>query len=108
MRVIILDPMFFQTTLAAFYDNPLKFMNRPIAIKPLPDSKFGVIFNDGLEGLYDISSLIGEAVFSLLKDPSKFNQVHIAQYGQITWSEEMEICSDAVHKKSTREALAHN
>jgi hypothetical protein len=29
------------------------------------------------------------------------------KYGQIAWSEEMEICSDAVYKELTREALTH-
>ena len=82
-------------------------MNRPVGIKPLPGWKLEVTFQDGLQGLYDMSASIGKGVFSLLKDSSKFNQVHIAQYGQITWSEEMEICSDAIHKELTREALGH-
>ena len=82
-------------------------MNRPISIKTLPDWKLEVVFNDGIKGLYDMSASIGKGIFSPLKDPAMFNHVHIGEYGQIAWSEEMEICSDAVYKELTREALVH-
>ena len=82
-------------------------MNRPISIKTLPDWKLEVVFNDGIKGLYDMSASIGKGIFSPLKDRAKFNQVHIGEYGQIAWSEEMEICSDAVYKELTLEALVH-
>jgi len=54
-----------------------------------------------------MSASIGKGVFSPLKDPAKFNQVHIGAYGQIAWSEEMEICADAVYKQLTPKALVH-
>jgi len=82
-------------------------MNRPVGIKPLPGWKLEVTFQDGLQGLYDMSASIGKGVFSPLKDPAKFNQVHIGAYGQIAWSEEMEICADAVYKQLTPKALVH-
>jgi hypothetical protein len=77
------------------------------SIKLLPGWKLEVIFKDGLKGIYDMSASIGKGVFSPLKDPAKFNQVHIGEYGQIAWSEELEICSDAVYKELTRITLVH-
>jgi hypothetical protein len=82
-------------------------MNRPIIIKPLPNWKLEIVFKNGFKGIYDMSASIGKGVFSPLKDPATFNQVHIGKYGQITWSEEMEICSDSVYKALTLEALTH-
>ena len=82
-------------------------MIRPITVKPFPDWKLEVIFKDGVKGIYDMSQSIGKGVFSPLKDPANFNQVYIGEYGQIAWSEEMEICSDAVYKELSRRNFSH-
>ena len=82
-------------------------MIRPITVKPIPNGKLEVIFKDGEKGIYDMSQSIGKGVFSPLKDPAKFNQVHIGEYGQIAWSDEMEICSDAVYKELSQKKFSH-
>ena len=82
-------------------------MIRPITVKPFPDWKLEVLFKDGVKGIYDMSNSIGRGVFSPLKDPAKFNQVRIGEYGQIVWSDEMEICSDAVYKELSRKQFSH-
>jgi hypothetical protein len=82
-------------------------MIRPIAVKPFPDWKLEVIFKDGVMGFYDMSQSIGKGVFSPLKDPVRFSQVRIGEFGQIAWSDEMEICSDSVYKELSRENSSH-
>ena len=54
-----------------------------------------------------MSESIGKGVFAPLKDPAKFSQVHIGEFGQIAWSDEMEICSDAVYKELTHNKIPH-
>jgi hypothetical protein len=80
-------------------------MIRPTFIKPFSDWKLEVIFKDGVNGVYDMSESIGKGVFAPLKDPAKFSQVHIGEFGQIAWSDEMEICSDAVYKELTHNKI---
>ena len=82
-------------------------MIRSITVKPVPDWKVEVIFKDGVKGIYDMSQSIGKGVFSPLKDPAKFSQVCIGEFGQIAWSDEMEICSDAVYKELSRGKFSH-
>ena len=82
-------------------------MIRPITLKPLPNWKLEVIFKDGVKGIYDMSQSIGKGVFSPLKDPVKFSQVRIGEFGQIAWSDEMEICSDAVYKELSLKNFSH-
>lgn len=82
-------------------------MIRPIHVKPIPNWRLEVTFKDGLKGIYDMSNSIGRGVFSPLKDPAKFNQVRIGEYGQIAWSDEMEICSDAIYKQLSRGSFSH-
>ena len=82
-------------------------MIRPTFIKPFSDWKLEVIFKDGVKGVYDMSESIGKGVFAPLKDPAKFSQVHIGEFGQIAWSDEMEICSDTVYKELTHNKIPH-
>ena len=82
-------------------------MIRPTFIKPFSDWKLEVIFKDGVKGVYDMSESIGKGVFAPLKDPAKFSQVHIGVFGQIAWSDEMEICSDTVYKDLTHNKIPH-
>jgi hypothetical protein len=82
-------------------------MIRPTSIKPCSDWKLEVIFKDGVKGVYDMSESIGKGVFAPLKDPAKFSQVRIGEFGQIAWSDEMEICSDAVYKELTHIKIPH-
>jgi len=82
-------------------------MIRPTTVKPFPNWKLEVIFKDGVKGIYDMSESIGKGVFSPLIDPAKFSQVRIGEFGQIAWSDEMEICSDAVYKEFCRQNFSH-
>ncbi len=78
-----------------------------ITAKSFPDCKLEVVFKDGVKGIYDMAQSIGKGVFSPLKDPAKFNRVRIGDYGQIGWSDEMEICSDALYKELSRKQFSH-
>lgn len=76
-------------------------MKRPEKIVPLPGYKLGISFPDGVSGIIDLSGCVGHGVFDALRDESFFNSVHIGDYGQIAWSDELEICSDAAYLEIT-------
>ena len=72
-------------------------MLRPIKVEPLPHHRLRVVYPDGVEGVIDISPQIGRGVFAPLADEAFFKTVHIGKYGQIAWSEDLEICPDAAY-----------
>jgi len=70
---------------------------RPNHIAALPGYRLEVSFPDGTTGLIDLSDSVGKGVFKPLQDQAFFKTVHIGAFGQIAWSEDIEICSDAAY-----------
>jgi hypothetical protein len=77
-------------------------MERPIRVTPLPGAKVSIVFTDGTEGVIDMSNFVGRGVFAPLADPTVFSRVYVGDYGQIAWSEEMEVCPDAAYREVTK------
>jgi hypothetical protein len=76
-------------------------MRHPEKVIPLPGHKLKISFPDGVVGVIDLSDSVGRGVFGPLLDEAYFNSVHIGEYGQIAWSDEIEICSDAAYLEIT-------
>jgi hypothetical protein len=74
-------------------------MLRPTAVHPREGYKIWVTFSDGVSGEIDLSDLVGKGVFQPLAEKARFSTVHLGDHGQIAWSEEMEICPDAVYRE---------
>ena len=77
-------------------------MNRPTKVEALSDFRIRVAYPDGTEGVIDLSGDVGRGVFTPLADEAFFRTVHIGQFGQIAWSEDIEICPDAAYYDITR------
>ena len=83
-------------------------MNRPTKIEALPEFRLRVVYPDGVEGVIDLAADVGRGVFTPLADEAFFRTVHIGQFGQIAWSEDIEICPDAAyHEIAHSAAPAH-
>jgi hypothetical protein len=76
-------------------------MIRPTSVEPLTAYRIHVVYSDGTEGIIDLSADVGRGVFAPLADEAFFRAVHVGQYGQIAWSEDIEICPDAVYEEIT-------
>lgn len=76
-------------------------MIRAISIRALPHYRLYVKFSDGAEGEVDLSDLAGKGVFAAWNDYSFFEQVHLGAHRQIRWSNEIELCPDALYMKLT-------
>ena len=76
-------------------------MIKPISVKALPDYRIRVAFSDGAEGVVDLSDLAGQGVFKAWNNRAFFAGVHIGPGRQIRWSEEIELCPDAVYLRLT-------
>lgn len=73
----------------------------PIAVKALEDYRLWVRFSDGVEGIVDLSGYVGKGVFAIWNDYQAFRNVHIGPGGEIAWSEQVDLCPDAIYLKIT-------
>lgn len=74
---------------------------RPVEVKPLQGYRLFIKYSDGVEGIVDLSDLVGRGVFAHLKDWQKFSNVSIGTGGEIIWEGDVDICSDALYLKIT-------
>ena len=81
-------------------------MTRPIKVEALPGFRIRVTYADGAEGVIDLSAEVGRGVFAPLAEEAFFRTVHVGQFGQIAWSEEIEICPDSAYEEITGKATA--
>ena len=77
----------------------------PIAVEPREDYRIWLRYSDGEEGEVDLSDLAGGGVFSAWDDRACFETVHVTEYGAIAWSEELELCSDALYMRLTGKSV---
>jgi hypothetical protein len=76
-------------------------MIKPISIRAWPDYRVWVAFSDGVEGIADLSDLAGRGVFEAWNDKGFFASVHLGPGRQVRWSEEIELCPDALYLRLT-------
>lgn len=78
-------------------------MLKLLEVKALPDYKLWLRYSNGAEGKVDLSKFAGRGVFRLWNDYSAFEGVYIGEQGQVAWSNEIDMCSDALYLRLTGE-----
>jgi hypothetical protein len=76
-------------------------MFKPVNVTPLGGYKLRIRYSDGVEGEVDLSHLVGKGVFGIWKDLRTFESVHIGPSGEIRWSDEVDLCPDALYIEIT-------
>ncbi|MBI2900137.1 MAG: DUF2442 domain-containing protein [Planctomycetes bacterium] len=76
-------------------------MRRIVKVKPLPEFRLELEFDDGVNGIADLSHLAGQGVFAAWSDPRAFEQVRLGTSGEISWGERIDLCPDALYLKVT-------
>ncbi len=72
-----------------------------IEVQPLPGYRLHLRYADGVVGDVDLSSLVGKGVFCLWNDPQAFQNVSIGSGGELHWSNEVDLCADALYMEIT-------
>ena len=72
-------------------------MPRVIAVKALPKHIVWVKYDDGIEGIVDLSYLVGKGVFAAWTDASAFAQVRIGDSGELRWGDTLDLCPNALY-----------
>lgn len=65
----------------------------------LPGYRLQVEFDDGVNGVVDLSALKGKGVFEFWNNENNFQRVFISNHGSIAWNEEIEIDTLNVYLK---------
>ena len=68
-----------------------------------PRENYGLFlrYEDGTEGVVDLSSLAGRGVFALWLKPRLFEQVKLSDTGVPEWPGELGLCSDSLYVQLT-------
>ena len=70
-------------------------------VKVLSDYKIWLKYSDDIEGIIDLSDLVGRGVFSEWNDYDKFKNVKIGSSGELIWQDEVDLCPDSLYMKIT-------
>lgn len=76
-------------------------MPKPVEVKPLPDYRIWLRYDDGVAGEVDLSDIAGHGVFASWCDSGAFNAVRLGAHGAIEWSPGLDICPDAMYLRLT-------
>ena len=74
------------------------------ALTVLPEWQLAVTFNDGLNGIVDVSALVNgpdAGVFEALRDPAFFASAYL-DCGAVAWPNGADLAPDAMHKEIRR------
>ena len=78
-------------------------MYKIIHVNVLQDYKIKLKFDDGQQGIVDLSHLVGKGVFSSWNDYNTFQNVKIGTSGELVWSDQIDICPDSLYLKMTNQ-----
>ena len=76
-------------------------MHRIINAEALGNYRLRLAFEDGTQGVADLSDLAGRGVFALWDDYAEFEKVRIGETGEVVWSDQVDLCADALYLKVT-------
>ncbi|HZL77710.1 MAG TPA: DUF2442 domain-containing protein [Candidatus Limnocylindrales bacterium] len=77
-------------------------MKHLTSIEALPDYRLKLRFDDGVEGVVDLSAEVGKGVFAAWQDPQHFAAVKIQHGGRsLEWPGEIDLCADALYLEIT-------
>ena len=74
---------------------------KPIEVKALPEYKLWLRYSDNVQGQVSLAHLVGKGVFEFWKDEKNFQKVSITSCGAIAWSDEIDLCGDALYLRIT-------
>ena len=76
-------------------------MFKLIQAEPLSGYRLRLRYADGVTGVVDLSHLVGKGIFRLWNDPDAFGRVSIGTAGEVRWSDEVDLCADALYLEIT-------
>ena len=76
-------------------------MFKIVEIKVLQGYRLWLRYADGVEGEVDLSDLAGRGVFAAWNERRFFENVRIDDSGALAWSDQLDLCPDALYLRLT-------
>ncbi|MEI8346480.1 MAG: DUF2442 domain-containing protein [Pseudomonadota bacterium] len=76
-------------------------MRKVVKVRSLKNFQIWLSFDDGTEGILDLSYLKGKGVFKRWDDPAEFERVSIGTSGELCWSDDIDLCPDSLYLRLT-------
>lgn len=71
-------------------------------VQPLPEYRIWIRFDDGAEGVVDLSDLVGKGVFAAWEDPDHFEKVFVNPESRtVTWPGDIDLDPDVLYHEVT-------
>lgn len=72
-------------------------MYRVAKVEPLEGYRLAVAFDDGTQGVVDLSERLFGPMFEPLRDPERFAEVTIDAFGAPSWPNGADLAPDAIY-----------
>lgn len=73
----------------------MPYMVRVTEVRPLPQHRLEVWFDDGNHGIYDMTPYLDWGVFTALRDEDLFNRVRIS-FGAPSWPGDLDVAPERI------------
>ena len=73
----------------------------PVAVEARDGLTIWLEYDNGESGIVDFSDLAGRGLCAAWEDRAVFEGVRVTPYGSIQWSDDLEMCGDALYLKMT-------
>jgi hypothetical protein len=68
-------------------------------VKPLPDFRLLITFENGEERVFNVEPYLHKGVFRELKNESLFNSVHVS-FDTVEWANGADLCPETIYNES--------
>jgi len=76
-------------------------MKKVISARAMSGFRVEVRFDDGVQGVADLSDLAGHGVFVAWSKPGEFERVSVGSAGELTWPCGVDLCPDSLYLRVT-------
>ena len=74
-------------------------MWRVVRVRALPGYRLDVEFEDGVAGVLEYGHLLEGPVFRDLRDPARFAEVRIDEFGAVCWPNGADLAPDTMYER---------
>lgn len=74
-------------------------MFKLLSISPLESHRIEVRFDDGVQGMVDLTPRLFGPMFEALKDEALFMQATVDEFGAVCWPNGADLAPDALHEQ---------
>jgi len=74
-------------------------MDRVTAVRPLPPYRLEIEFSDGVRGVLDYEDRLFGPMMEPLRDPARFAEVGLDEFGVICWPNGADLAPDAIYDR---------